>query len=83
MLQQKQAQNTLNQVSHSSPDMGDPPTALTDRWHQFKENPDAWLLVDKILQQASYPQTKCTHRPQPTPVAKCAAYTDRHWPTST
>ena len=26
---------------------------------QFKENPDAWLLVDKILQEASYPQTKC------------------------
>ncbi|KAI9796871.1 MAG: Karyopherin transporter [Piccolia ochrophora] len=26
--------------------------------NQFKENPDAWLLVDKILQDASYPQTK-------------------------
>ena len=26
---------------------------------KFKENPDAWLLVDKILQEASYPQTKC------------------------
>ena len=26
--------------------------------NQFKENPDAWLLVDKILQEASYPQTK-------------------------
>jgi hypothetical protein len=26
---------------------------------QFKENPDAWLLVDKILQEAQYPQTKC------------------------
>jgi hypothetical protein len=26
---------------------------------QFKENPDAWLLVDKILQDAQYPQTKC------------------------
>lgn len=26
---------------------------------QFKENPDAWLLVDKILQEATYPQTKC------------------------
>ncbi|KAL8825178.1 MAG: hypothetical protein Q9191_004574 [Dirinaria sp. TL-2023a] len=24
----------------------------------FKENPDAWLLVDKILQEATYPQTK-------------------------
>ncbi|EON68851.1 exportin-1 [Coniosporium apollinis CBS 100218] len=27
--------------------------------NQFKENPDAWLLVDKILQDAAYPQTKC------------------------
>ncbi|KAI4284321.1 MAG: hypothetical protein L6R38_001525 [Xanthoria sp. 2 TBL-2021] len=26
--------------------------------NQFRENPDAWLLVDKILQDASYPQTK-------------------------
>ncbi|KAI9849336.1 MAG: Karyopherin transporter [Sclerophora amabilis] len=26
--------------------------------NQFKENPDAWLLVDKILQEATYPQTK-------------------------
>ncbi|KAF2769653.1 hypothetical protein EJ03DRAFT_272029 [Teratosphaeria nubilosa] len=26
--------------------------------NQFKENPDAWLLVDKILQEAQYPQTK-------------------------
>lgn len=26
--------------------------------NQFKENPDAWLLVDKILQDAQYPQTK-------------------------
>ncbi|KAH0544667.1 Exportin-1 [Glutinoglossum americanum] len=26
--------------------------------NQFKENPDAWLLVDKILQESSYPQTK-------------------------
>jgi hypothetical protein len=26
---------------------------------QFKENPDAWLLVDKILSDAQYPQTKC------------------------
>ncbi|MCJ1239831.1 Karyopherin transporter [Varicellaria rhodocarpa] len=26
--------------------------------NQFKENPDAWLLVDKILQDATYPQTK-------------------------
>lgn len=27
--------------------------------NQFKENPDAWLMVDKILQSAQYPQTKC------------------------
>ena len=27
---------------------------------QFKEDPDAWLLVDRILQEATYPQTKCT-----------------------
>lgn len=26
--------------------------------NQFKENPDAWLLVDKILQDAQYPSTK-------------------------
>ncbi|KAF2863968.1 hypothetical protein K470DRAFT_48733 [Piedraia hortae CBS 480.64] len=26
--------------------------------NQFKENPDSWLLVDKILQDAKYPQTK-------------------------
>ncbi|KAK6583263.1 hypothetical protein PZA11_004339 [Diplocarpon coronariae] len=26
--------------------------------NQFKEDPDAWLLVDKILQDATYPQTK-------------------------
>jgi exportin-1 len=26
--------------------------------NQFKENPDSWLLVDKILQEAQYPQTK-------------------------
>ncbi|KAK8107104.1 putative nuclear export factor CRM1 [Apiospora kogelbergensis] len=26
--------------------------------NQFKEDPDAWLLVDKILTDASYPQTK-------------------------
>ncbi|EAT87494.2 hypothetical protein SNOG_05103 [Parastagonospora nodorum SN15] len=28
------------------------------RGETFKENPDAWLLVDKILQDAQYPQTK-------------------------
>ncbi|MCJ1308336.1 Karyopherin transporter [Agyrium rufum] len=26
--------------------------------NQFKENPDAWLMVDKILQDSNYPQTK-------------------------
>lgn len=34
-------------------------TVVADIFYQFKENPDAWLLVDKILQKASYPQTKC------------------------
>ena len=29
---------------------------------QFKENPDAWLLVDKILSDAQYPQTKCEYK---------------------
>jgi len=26
--------------------------------NQFKENPDTWLMVDKILQDATYEQTK-------------------------
>lgn len=26
---------------------------------QFKEDQDSWLLVDKILAEATYPQTKC------------------------
>lgn len=26
--------------------------------NQFKENPDAWLMVDEILHKAQYPQTK-------------------------
>ena len=26
--------------------------------NQFKEDPDAWLIVDKILAEATYPQTK-------------------------
>ena len=30
---------------------------------QFKENPDAWLLVDQILSEAQYPQTKCECKP--------------------
>lgn len=33
-------------------------TILTS-FTQFKEDPDAWLLVDKVLQEAEYPQTKC------------------------
>ncbi|KAH9908018.1 CRM1 C terminal-domain-containing protein [Xylariomycetidae sp. FL2044] len=28
------------------------------RGEQFKDDPDAWLLVDKILSEAQYPQTK-------------------------
>jgi hypothetical protein len=28
---------------------------------QFKENPDSWLLVDQILSEAQYPQTKCAY----------------------
>lgn len=57
MIQQKQAQNTLNQVLlFPIPVSG---TLVADSLLQFKENPDAWLLVDKILQEASYPQTKC------------------------
>ena len=40
------------------------PAAILTR-KQFKENPDAWLLVDKILQEAQYPQTKCMlYRPR-------------------
>jgi len=26
--------------------------------NQFKQNPDAWTLVDKILDKAAYPHTK-------------------------
>lgn len=54
--QQKQAQATLNQVRHNHPRA---PLAARLTRRQFKENPDAWLLVDKILQDAQYPQTKC------------------------
>ena len=25
--------------------------------NQFKENPDSWLMVDQILENAQYPQT--------------------------
>jgi hypothetical protein len=27
---------------------------------QFKEDPDAWLMVDDILSRATYEQTKCS-----------------------
>ncbi|KAK4667324.1 Karyopherin transporter [Podospora pseudopauciseta] len=29
------------------------------RGEQFKEDSDAWLMVDDILSKASYEQTKC------------------------
>ncbi|KAK8093828.1 hypothetical protein PG997_000513 [Apiospora hydei] len=35
-----------------------PQKAAQAALNQFKEDPDAWLLVDKILTDASYPQTK-------------------------
>ncbi|KAF2161553.1 hypothetical protein M409DRAFT_69661 [Zasmidium cellare ATCC 36951] len=37
---------------------GDQQKAAQASLNQFKENPDAWLMVDKILQEAEYPQTK-------------------------
>lgn len=37
---------------------GDTQKQAQNTLNQFKENPDAWLLVDKILQEATYPQTK-------------------------
>ncbi|CAK4010226.1 probable nuclear transport receptor CRM1 MSN5 (importin beta superfamily) [Lecanosticta acicola] len=37
---------------------GDQQKAAQASLNQFKENPDAWLMVDKILQEAQYPQTK-------------------------
>jgi exportin-1 len=37
---------------------GDQQKQAQSRLNQFKENPDAWLMVDKILQEAQYPQTK-------------------------
>ncbi|KAI9673278.1 MAG: Karyopherin transporter [Trizodia sp. TS-e1964] len=39
-------------------DRGEAQTKAQALLNQFKENPDAWLLVDKILQESSYPQTK-------------------------
>ena len=44
----------------------DPPNCaaiLTNRSLQFKEDPDAWLMVDDILSRATYEQTKCLHPP--------------------
>ncbi|KAK6598071.1 exportin [Botrytis cinerea] len=38
---------------------GEAQKAAQAAMNQFKEDPDAWLLVDKILQESSYPQAKC------------------------
>lgn len=35
---------------------------------QFKQNPDAWVTVGNILQEASYLQTKCVSQ---TPLTTC------------
>lgn len=40
--------------------------------NQFRENPESWMLVDKILESASYPQTKC----KPPPLCHIAGYTN-------
>jgi len=32
---------------------------VADQLPQFKEDPDAWLMVDDILSRATYEQTKC------------------------
>jgi exportin-1 len=37
---------------------GDQQKAAQNALSQFKEDPDAWLMVDKILSDAQYPQTK-------------------------
>ncbi|CCD50535.1 similar to exportin-1 [Botrytis cinerea T4] len=37
---------------------GEAQKAAQAAMNQFKEDPDAWLLVDKILQESSYPQAK-------------------------
>lgn len=37
---------------------GEPQKQAQATLNQFKENPDAWLMVDKILSDAQYPQTK-------------------------
>lgn len=58
-LQQKAAQAALNQVNMRPPSHHRESSA--DKTSpQFKEDPDAWLMVDDILSKATYPQTKCT-----------------------
>ena len=37
---------------------GDVQSQAQNAMNQFKENPDSWLTVDKILQESTYPQTK-------------------------
>ncbi|KZZ98620.1 exportin-1 [Moelleriella libera RCEF 2490] len=37
---------------------GEPQKAAQAALNQFKEDPDAWLMVDQILSTAEYPQTK-------------------------
>ncbi|PPJ59139.1 hypothetical protein CBER1_03044 [Cercospora berteroae] len=37
---------------------GDQQKAAQASLNQFKENPDAWLMVDQILEKAQFPQTK-------------------------
>ncbi|KAI0485471.1 CRM1 C terminal-domain-containing protein [Xylaria cf. heliscus] len=39
-------------------DRGDQQKAAQTALNQFKEDPDAWLLVDKILSDSKHPQTK-------------------------
>lgn len=60
-LQQKQAQQTLTEVSLKG--AVDIHRRKGNIWpildYQFKQNPDAWLIVGNILQESSYPQTKC------------------------
>ncbi|KAJ9654395.1 Karyopherin transporter [Neophaeococcomyces mojaviensis] len=37
---------------------GDAPKQAQQQLNEFKSNPDAWLVVDKILQEAQYMPTK-------------------------
>ncbi|KAL7623822.1 Karyopherin transporter [Parahypoxylon ruwenzoriense] len=41
---------------------GEQQKAAQTALNQFKEDPDAWLLVDSILSESKHPQTKCTPR---------------------